>query len=344
VSGSGSRIFRFGAGTLDELADVAGELGVGRLLLVTSKRGTALAERLPVAGVYDGVRRHVPVETVAEAADAAERADADGLVGLGGGSASDLCTAATVMLRERGRAVRTVAVPTTYAGAEWTPFFGVRDEQARTKGGGSDEAARPAAAIYDPELTLELPAAETGGTALNALAHAAEALYGPHRSERGDRHAFCGARTISYALPLVLADPGSLYARTRLLEGAMRAAWALGEAGLALGHALAQALGARTGLPHGALNAVCLPAALRFNAPVAPDAIATLGDAMGMDDPIARVEELARLAGFTRLRDFGVSEEELEDVAELAAARPGARANPRPVTAADTAALLRDIW
>lgn len=344
MSGSSSRVFRFGAGTLDDLPGVAAELGVDRLLLVTSKRGAALADRLPVAGVYDGVRRHVPVETVAEAADAAERADADGLVGLGGGSAIDLCKAVTVMLGERGRIVRTIAVPTTYAGAEWTPFFGVRDEQARTKGGGSDEAARPAAAIYDPELTLGLPRPESGGTALNALAHAAEALYAPRRSERGDQNARAGARILSYALPLVLAEPASLYARTRLLEGAMRAAWALGEAGLALGHALAQALGARTGLPHGALNAVCLPAALRFNAAVAPDAMSMLADAMGTDDPIARVEELARLAGFSRLRDLGVNEEELDEVAELAATRPGARANPRPVTAADAAALLREIW
>jgi maleylacetate reductase len=339
-----SRVWRFGAGTIAELKDVADEVGVERALLVTSQRGAALAQRLPVAAVYDGVRSHVPVETVAEAADAAERADADGLVALGGGSAIDLSKAATLALRERGRTVRTIAVPTTYAGAEWTPFFGVRDEQARTKGGGSDEAARPVAAIYDPELTLELPRAETGGTALNALAHAAEALYAPRRSERGDRHAFCGARTISYALPMVLAEPNSLYARTRLLEGAMRAALALGEAGLALGHALAQALGARTGLPHGALNAIVLPAALRFNAPAAPDAMATLAEAMGTDDPIGRVEELARLAGFTRLRDLGVSEDELDDVAELAAARPGARANPRPVTAADAAALLREVW
>jgi maleylacetate reductase len=338
------RVYRFGAGSLAELKDVADEVGVQRLLLVTSRRAASLAGRLPVAAVYDGVRRHVPAETVIEAADAAETVDADGLVGLGGGSAIDLCKAATVTLGERGRIVRTIAIPTTYAGAEATPFFGVRDERARTKAGGSDAAARPVAAIYDPELTLDLPASETGGTALNALAHCAEAFYGPQRSERGDRHALCGARTISYALPLVLGEPRSLYARTRLLEGAMRAASALGEAGLALGHALAQAVGARTGLPHGALNALCLPAALRFNAPVVPDAIEKLADALATDDPVARVEELARLAGYTRLRDLGVREEELDDLAELAASRPGARANPRPVTAADAAGLLREIW
>jgi maleylacetate reductase len=339
-----SPVFRFGTGTLAELPEVARELDLSRLLLVTSERGAALADGLPVAAVYDGVRSHVPVETVTEATEAADHANADGLVGLGGGSAIDLCKAVTVELRGRGRTVRTIAVPTTYAGAEWTPFFGVRDERARTKAGGSDEAARPAAAIYDPELTLELPRETTGGTALNALAHCAEAFYAARRSERGDRHAFCGARTISYALPLVLAEPGSLYARTRLLEGAMRAAWALSEAGLALGHALAQALGARTGLPHGALNAVCLPAALRFNADAAPEGLTKLADAMSVDNAPARVEELARLAGYERLRDLGIAEDELVPAAELAASRPGARANPRPASPAEIAGLLRSVW
>ena len=274
----------------------------------------------------------------------AEEADADGLVALGGGSAIDTAKAVTLELLERGREVRTIAVPTTYAGAEWTSFFGLRDEAAREKRGGSDVRAAPVGAVYDPLLTLTLPRPETGGTTMNALAHCAEALYVRGRTDRGDRHAFCGARAIAYALPLVLEQPGNLYARTRLLEGAMRAAWALSEAGLGLGHALAQAVGARTGLPHGALNAVCLPAALRFNAEAAPGALATLAEAMGADDAVAKVAELAALTGFTRLRDLGVAEEELDVAGALAANRPGARANPRPASAEDATGLLRSVW
>jgi maleylacetate reductase len=339
-----SGLVRFGVGTLADLPEVAAEVGVERPLLVTSRRGAALADGLPVVGVYDGVRSHVPAHTVDEAAGAAEAADADGLVALGGGSAVDLAKAATLALRDRGRTVRTIAVPTTYAGAEWTNFFGVRDEAAGTKRGGLDDAARPVAAIYDPQLTLDLPPDATAGTALNALAHCAEAYYGPTRSDRGDRHAFTGARAIAYALPRVLEEPRSIYARTRLLEGAMRAALALGEAGLALGHALAQAIGGRTGLPHGALNAICLPPALRFNAPAVPEAVAKLADALGVEDAPARVEELARLGGFARLRDLGVPEDELDAIAELAAARPGAKANPRPASAEEIAGLLRSVW
>jgi maleylacetate reductase len=335
---------RFGGGSLDVVGEVAEELGLERLLLVTSRRCVALAERLPVVAVYGGVRSHAPVETIREAADLAEGESVDGLVGLGGGSAIDTCKAVTVELIGRGREVRTIAVPTTYAGAEWTPFYGMRDEEAGLKRRGAHDAATPVAAVYDPELTLDLPPAETGGTALNALAHCVEALYVEGRNESGDRHAFCGARAIAYALPLVLDDGGSMYARARLMEGAMRAALALAEAGLGLGHAMAQAVGGRTGLPHGALNAICLPAALRFTAPVAPEALAKLGEAMSTDDPLRKVEELAALTGFTRLRDLGVALEDLDESAAAAVSRPGAKANPRRASAEEIAELLRSVW
>jgi maleylacetate reductase len=179
---------------------------------------------------------------------------------------------------------------------------------------------------------------------MNALAHCAEAYYHPDRTKRAERHADTGATAIGYALPLVVERPDGLYGRTRLLEGAFRAALALESAGLALGHAMAQALGGRYGLPQGAMNAVCLPAALRYNAEVAPEAIARLGNALGTEDPIGRVRELALLGGFARLRDFGIPEHDLDAAAEAIAERPGATANPRPVTPADVSRLLRDVW
>jgi maleylacetate reductase len=337
-----SRVIRFGAGALGELADVAAELALERLLLVTTRRGAAAVGNVPVAGVYDGVRSHVPAETVHEATERARALDADGLVGLGGGSAIDTCKAVTAELISE-RELRTIAVPTTYAGAEWTTYYGMLLAPGR-KGGGGDERAKPVAAIYDPELTLALPLPETVGTAMNALAHCAEAYYAAGHTDRGDRHADTGATAIGYALPLVAERPDWLYARTRLLEGAFRAALALEQAGLALGHALAQALGGRYGLPQGAMNAVCLPAALRFNEPAVPEAVARFGRALGADEPAARVEELARLGGFERLRQFGVPEAELDEVAAAVVARPGAKANPRPASADETAELLRSIW
>jgi maleylacetate reductase len=198
--------------------------------------------------------------------------------------------------------------------------------------------------LYDPELTLGLPRAETAGTAMNALAHCAEALYHPARTARSDRHAVCGATPIAHALPLVLAEGTDLYARTRLLEGAMRAAMALADSGLCLGHAMAQALGGRYGVAHGGANAICLAPALRFNADAAPEALETLARAMATEDAVAKVEELARLGGFERLRDLGVPADGLDEVAAAAAARAGAKANPRPASAEEIAELYRSVW
>ena len=318
-------IVRWGIG---ELRGLLGELGIARPLLVTTARFAEL--ELPVGARFAGVRRHAPLEVVAEATAAA--GEADGLVGLGGGSAIDTSKAVSA-----GTGLHLVAVPTTYAGAEWTPHFGMRDEVRRLKTGGS--GANTLGILYEPELTLGLPRDETVGTAMNALAHCAEAFYAGECSD-----ASVGAELIARWLPTVVSDGGDLQARTGLLEGAMHAGIALAERGLFLAHAMAQALGGRYGLSHGAMNAICLAPALRFNEPAVPDAVALLGRALATDDPATRIEELARLGGFERLRDFGVPEGELSVVAESAAARPGARANPRPASGADILELLIGIW
>lgn len=318
-------IVRWGIG---ELGPVLAELRIARPLLVTSRRFATLD--LPVGDRFTDVMPHAPIEVVAAATEAARAAD--GLVGVGGGSAIDTAKAVSA-----ATGLSHVAVPTTYAGSEWTPYFGMRDEARRAKTGGSGAAT--AAVVYEPELTFDLPRGESVGTAMNALAHCAEALYAGRLDD-----ATTGARLVSSWLPVVVDDGRSLEARTRLLEGAMHAGMALAERGLFLGHALAQALGGRYGVSHGAMNAICLAPALRFNEPVVPDAIAMLTAAMGVEDGIGRVVELARLGGFVRLRDFDIPEEDLDDVAEATAARPAARSNPRPAAPADIARLLREVW
>jgi maleylacetate reductase len=313
---------------LDQVGPLLAGLGIERPLLVTSSRFADLD--LPVADRFVEVRAHSPVDVVAAATAAA--ATSDGLVAVGGGSAIDTGKAVSA---ESGKPL--VSVPTTYSGAEWTGYFGMRDEARRTKTGGS--GANIVAVVYEPALTFDLPVAETVGTALNALAHCAEALYaGPCED------ATAGAALISHALSEVVANGRDLDARTRLLEGAMHAGMALAERGLFLAHAMAQALGGRYGAPHGALNALCLAPALRFNEPVVPAAIAALAAALDTDDAPTRVEELARLGGLERLRDLGIPEDDLDEVAVQVAQRPGARSNPRPASPAEIAALLHSIW
>ena len=298
-----------------------------------------------MVGAFDGVRPHVPVETVAGATAALRAVSADGLVALGGGSAVDTCKAVVAALADDGaeELPPIVAVPTTYAGAEWTPYFGILLAPGR-KGGGSHPDAVPRAAIYDSELTLDLPVRETVGTAMNALAHCAEAYYHPAATDRAARHADTGATAIAHALPLVVARPRDLYARTRLLEGAMRAAQALAASGLCLGHALAQGVGGRYGIAQGDANAVCLPAALRFNAVAVPEAVRRFARALRCDDAARACASLASLGGFARLRDLGVPEDDLAGLAAAVAERPGTRANPRPADARAIEELLRGVW
>jgi maleylacetate reductase len=313
---------------LAEARRALGELGIGAPLLVASDRWREL--ELP----FDAPHRwsEVPSHRIGDAASLG----GDGVVALGGGSAIDLGKAISAQ-----RDVLLLSIPTTYAGAEWTPYFGIRAPDRTMRGGGA--AARLGGVVYEPELTLSLPRAETVGTAMNALAHCAEALYVQGHNPEADDHAVTGARLIARHLPRVVAAPGDTSERRALLEGAMHAGMALRGSMLGVGHAIAQALGGRFGLAHGALNAVVLPAALRFNLEVAPDAISRLGVALG-GDAIARVHELAGLGGFERLRDLGVPEAELADVADAAAARAGAKANPRPVAPADVERMLREVW
>jgi maleylacetate reductase len=316
---------------LDSLSEVLRELSVRRPLLITSRRWRDV--ELPAASRFDGVRPHSEAASVQAAIAAAE--DADGLVALGGGSAIDTGKAVSAE-----RDVPLVSIPTTYSGAEWTQFYGVRDPEARVKSGGM--GARTEGIVYEPELTLDLPRDQTGGTAVNALAHCAEALYVPGATPELDRDALAGAELISRALPAVLENGHDREARRALLEGAAHAGSAL-RAGMGLGHAMAQALGGRYGLAHGTMNAVCLPPALRFNREVAADAIARFGEAIG-GDAVARTEELAALAGAKPLREYAVPHADLPELAEATAVRPAAKGNPRPAPPEEILKLLESIW
>jgi maleylacetate reductase len=252
---------------------------------------------------------------------------ADGILAVGGGSAIDTGKYASA---RSGKPV--VHVPTTYSGAEWTTFYGIRSPDRVMQGGGA--GALPVAIVYDVDLTLDLPPDVTAGTALNGLAHCAEALYVRGHNAEGDEQALAGAPLIASALPRVLAAPNDRAAREELLRGAAHAGHALALTGLALAHAMAQALGGRYGIPHGAMNALCLPPALEFNRALVPAEVERFGDAIG-GDAVERSRTLALL---------GVPRDDLPQLSEAASQRAGNLANPRPATADEILALLVAIW
>jgi maleylacetate reductase len=281
------------------------------------------AERWPPPVDVVGRWSELPTDRIADI----DAGRAEVLLALGGGSTID--TAKAVSART---GLPLVSVPTTYSGAEWTLYYGIRTSSRRRVGAGG--GANLEAIVYDVELTLDLPRDVTGGTAMNAMAHSCEALYVKGRDPAADAIALEGAEVIAASLPSVLAGPRDRAARASLLQGAALAGEALARSGLALAHGIAQTIGGRYGIAHGALNAVALPPVLRFNAEFVPPAL--LGGLA-----LERVAELSAIAGFTSLAALGVPEAEFPSIAEAVVRTPGGRANPRPVTASDVRVLLQ---
>jgi len=319
-------IVRWGPAAL--VAEVLDELEVREPLLVAGPRWDDLD--LPIEPLARW--SEVPSHRVEEAAMLAR----DGVVAVGGGSTIDLGKAISAATK-----LPLVSVPTTYSGAEWTPYFGVRDPERRMRGGGA--GARLAGIVYDVGLSVGLPREETVGTSMNALAHCAEAMYAHGHNEEADEHALEGAKLISGFLPRVVESPLDRDLRTELLRGASHGGEALAGSMLALAHAMAQAIGGKYGLPHGTLNGICLPPALRYNTRYAPVAIRRFGEAVGGDPP-SRVEELIALGGVTRLRELGVPEEHIPELAMSTAQRGGNQANPHPATPREIEELLRSVF
>jgi maleylacetate reductase len=354
----------FGPGALDRIPTLLRELGLRRVLLVTTagRAASSDGERVIAAigraleSSYDGVRSHLPTTVVQAAVLQARRDAVDGIVSFGGGSCMDLGKAVSYFIEhEAGTpgasyadrpAVAHVAVPTTYSGAEVTPFFGMTDEHTRSKSGGGGPTTAPIAVVYDPLLTLSTPARVSAETAMNALAHCVEAAYARRRSPEAQAVALAGAGRIGRWLPAVVDDPTDRDARTGLLEGAALAGRALQNASMGVHHGLAQLVGGRTGIPHGLANAVILPHAMRFNATVVAKELTLVGEVLGVPgDPAGAVAQLSGRVGLpARLSECGVEEEDLDAVARLSQSSPAVQANPRPVSEEDARAILAAAW
>lgn len=352
---------RFGPGVIGEVGKVARDLGMRRVLLVTTagRLASPAGERVRRAlgsllvAVYDGVRSHVPGRCVQEALVVARRDGADGVVSFGGGSCADLAKAVCFFTEQEAGtpgatwfdrpALPHISIPTTYSGAELTPFFGMTDEAARRKTGAGGPTIAPAAALYDPEVTLDLPARVSAETGMNALAHCVEAAWSPVRTPEAEAIALAGVERIARALPEVVAHPGDLTARSAMLAGAVLGGRCLQNASMGVHHGLCQLLGGRTGIPHGLANAVVLAHAIRFNAEAVPDAVARIAAALGAPggDAAAAIDALRAALGLPgRLAECGVDEDDIEAVVRMAAGNRNVQANPRPVGEGEARAIL----
>jgi maleylacetate reductase len=320
----------------------AERLGLRRLLVVCGPRGAdtarAVAEALgpACAGLHARARMHVPVEVADEAVEAVRAAGADGCVAVGGGSAIGLGKA--IALRT---GLPLIAVPSTYAGSEMTPVWGLTEHGVKRTG--RDPVVLPRSVVYDPELTLSLPVPLSVTSGINALAHAVEALYAPDTSPLIALMSQEGVRAMAGALPAVADDPASLDARGRALYGAWLCGSCLGATTMGLHHKLCHLLGGTFGLPHAETHTVVLPYALAYNAPAAPDAVAALDRALDTNDAPRALWDLAGRLGAPRsLAELGLAETDVAKAAKLATGQP--YANPRPVTAEGVLALLRAAY
>jgi maleylacetate reductase len=326
----------FGVGRLTELAGELDRLSARRLVLIadTSQKDTAddlvvtLGERV-VARLYE-VRQHVPEALAEHAIQAAVSAGADGLITLGGGSATGLGKAVAHHL-----GLPVVAIPSTYAGSEATPIYGIT---GRHKVTGRDERVLPRVVIYDPALTVSLPGRTTGTTSFNAMAHCIEALYSPGANPISSLLAMEGLARFATWLPVAVSTPTDIEARSNLLFGAYLAGSSFAVAGTALHHKLCHVLGGTFGLDHGEANSVMLPYVVAFNASATADALHGVGvTADGLRD-LAEQLDLP-----TSLAEIGMPAAGLDEAAELGVAAVGS-ANPRPVDVAGLRQLLEDAY
>lgn len=350
----------FGLDALDRVSDVVKEAGGRRVMLVTTagRRESEAGERLVgalgrrVVAVFDGVRPHVPTTVVQSAVSQAQAEGIDTVVSLGGGSCADTAKAVCFFAEQTAGvpgasyldrpAIAHVAVPTTYSGAELTPFFGMTDEAAQRKSGAGGPTIAPVAAIYDPVVTLDTPTRISAETGMNALAHGIEAAYSPVRTPESEAIALAAIRRVAAALPSVVDDPTDLAARVAMMEGAVLAGRCLQNASMGVHHGLAQLIGGRTGISHGLANAIILAHALRFTAVAVPDEAERIGAVLGdPGDPAGAVDRLRERLGLPgRLSEVGVGLEAIDAVVRMSLEDGSVRTNPRPVSEDDARGIL----
>jgi maleylacetate reductase len=332
----------FGVGSLERLAEEVRRVGANRALVVSTPAEIGFAEdatrRLGAvaAGMFAEAVMHHPIEVVHAARQRAKDVDADCYVTIGGGTTTG--TGKLIAL-ETGRPV--IAVPTTYAGSEMTPIYGVTE--GGVKKTGRDRKVLPRTVIYDPALTVSLPPQVSGPSGMNAIAHCVEALYAHDRTPIVTLMAAEGIRALARSLPVVVRQPENLDARSDALYGAWLAGLVLGQATVGIHHKLCHTLGGTFNLPHAEVHTVVLPHATAYNRDFAPAAMRIAADALGAEDAAQGIFDLIGRIGAPRaLKDIGMPADGLERAAELATQNQ--YPNPRPIEIGPIRELLQNAY
>jgi len=332
----------FGLGALDDLLREIELLGAKRALVLSKAGHKTQAEEVVdrlgdrCVGIFAGAVMHVPIETAREARAEAKRLSADCLLAIGGGSTTGLAKAIALE-----SALPILAIPTTYAGSEMTPVYGLTE--AGMKKTGRDPRVLPKTVIYDPALTVGLPVSVSVTSGFNAIAHAVEALYARDSNPVTNLMAEEGIRALAQGLPGVLRNPFDLETRSECLYGAWLCGAVLGAVGSALHHKLCHILGGTWNLPHAQTHTVILPHAIAYNYAAAPEAMKRVERALNASHAAQAIYDLMKaLRAPLALKDIGMPESGLDRAAELATQAP--YYNPRTPDRAAIRQLLEDAF
>src|SRR3954468_23522369 len=304
----------FGAGKLASIREEVEAIGSTRALVLCTPPQRAQAEKVgellgsSLAGIHDGAEMHVPIESARKARELAAELGADCAVAIGGGSTIGLGKAIALEAP-----IPIIAIPTTYAGSEMTPIYGI------TEGGlkrtGKDVCVLPRSVVYDPDLTMTLPLGMSLVSGMNAIAHAAEGLYAKDGNPVMSLMAEEGIRALAQGMPALVEAPQDKEARSRCLYGAWLCVTVLGHVGMALHHKLCHTLGGSFNLPHAETHTIVLAHALAYNSPAIPDAMAKLASVLPVSDGDATKGLnvlLEKLKVKRALKDFWMKEEDVD--------------------------------
>ncbi|VGO09256.1 Alcohol dehydrogenase [plant metagenome] len=363
---------QFGYGTLDLLKDECARFGIQRPLIVTDAgiRAAGLLDTVQAAlplphAVYDRTPSNPTETAVREAVALYQSERCDGIVALGGGSPIDLAKGVAVCATHEGplrqfaviegglaritaATAPVIAIPTTAGTGSEVGRGAILILDDGRKVGVISPFVVPRVAICDPALTLGLPARMTAATGMDAIAHCMETFMAPAFNPPADGIALDGLRRAWKHIETATKTPGDRDARLNMMSASMQGALAF-QKGLGCVHSLSHALGGiNPGLHHGTLNAILLPATLRFNAAaptmIAEDKLARMAQAMGLregDDVAQAVQDLtARLGLPTRLSEIGVTEDLFDRIIKGALADHSHKTNPIDASADDYRRLL----